>query len=247
MTFIKQHSPKQIADLVFNDPNVAMTIADYAHGLRDKHLLLYGPAGSGKSIAAQMILETRVGDLAGTAVASPIHAKNYAFDDFGPLLNDWSVQKMQGVPRGYTVIDEVDQFSVTMLQKLRAFIDSTELGTIICTTNHLQKLDDPFKDRFRALLVERPTVSDWTARAQSILAAEGVTLTAQQVARLLNGFQGSARQLIEWLEDYVLAHKRQLQSSPSVEPPAVTLNTVTLPTRKTLINGRSLTARGRQQ
>lgn len=241
MSFLTRHSPQQITDLVFRDATVGNIINDYAQGLRDKHLMLYGPAGSGKSIAAQIILNTQAGDLAGSAVARPINPRDYGFEDFDPLLRDWSAQKMHGVARGYTVIDEVDFFSDRMREKLRAFIDSTEMGTIIATTNNLHKLDEPFKDRFRKLLVERPTATDWTTRAQAILAKEGVTLTAQQVSILLKGFQGSARELIEWLEDYTLTFQRQpLISQATAAPPQKPCGIKVLP-GKTLINGHSLT------
>lgn len=239
MSFLTRHSPRQIADLVFRDATVCNIIDDYAQGLRDKHLMLYGPAGSGKSIAAQIILSTQAGDLAGSAVARPINPRDYEREDFEPLLRDWSAQRMNGVARGYTVIDEVDFFSDRMREKLRAFIDSTELGTIIVTTNNLHKLDEPFKDRFRKLLVERPTAADWTARAQTILAAEGVMLTAQQVSILLKGFQGSARELIEWLEDYTLTFKRQstAQHKPAPSPNPCNIKP---PAGKTPINGQKL-------
>lgn len=240
MSFLTRHSPRQIADLVFRDATVGNIIDDYAQGLRDKHLMLYGPAGSGKSIAAQIILSTQAGDLAGSAVARPINPRDYEHEDFEPLLRDWSAQRMNGVARGYTVIDEVDFFSDRMREKLRAFIDSTELGTIIVTTNNLHKLDEPFKDRFRKLLVERPTAADWTARTQAILAAEGVTLTAQQVGILLKGFQGSARELIEWLEDYTLTFKRQSTAQPKPAPSPKFCG-ITLPAGKTMINGQALT------
>lgn len=240
MSFLTRHSPQQIADLVFRDATVGNIINDYAQGLRDKHLMLYGPAGSGKSIAAQIILNTQAGDLAGSAVARPINPRDYGFEDFDPLLRDWSAQKNNGTARGYTVIDEVDFFSDRMREKLRAFIDTTELGTIIVTTNNLHKLDEPFKDRFRKLLVERPTAADWTARAQAILAAEGVILTKQQVDILLNGFQGSARELIEWLEDYTLTFKRQPLNSHATAASAQKPCGIKVLPGKTLINGHSL-------
>ena len=242
MSFLTRHSPRQITDLVFRDATVGAIITDYAHGLRDKHLMLHGPAGSGKSIAAEIILNTRVAELAGSAVACPINPRNYALDNFDPLLRDWSAQKLHGAARGYTVIDEVDFFSTHMQQRLRAFIDSTELGTIIATTNNLHKLDDPFKDRFRKLVVERPKAVNWTARAQAILAAEGVVLTQEQVATLLRGFDGSARELIEWLEDCTLTFKRNPAQIVLPSQIGVAANSGIIPPRgKTLINGRSLT------
>lgn len=238
MTFEKRHTPNQTSDLVFKDPAVHNVITDYAGGLRDRHLLLHGPAGSGKSIAAKMILNTRVGDLAGSSVAQAINPSDYTYQDFNRLLNDWSVQKQHGVPRGYTVIDEIDHFSEKMLKKLRSFIDSTELGTIIATTNNLHKLDDPLKDRFLKQFVERPSATDWTTRAQTILAKEGVNFTAQQVGVLLNSFNGSARSLIDWLEEYSLKYKKNpvpvLPAQPAAGPSTVPLQS------KILINGKKV-------
>lgn len=247
MTFITRHMPQQFTDLVFRDTNVASIIDDYAQGLRDKHLLLHGPAGSGKSIAAQIILKTQLGDLADSSVGKPINPRKYNFDSFDPLLRDWSAQRMHGVARGYTVIDEVDFFSHPMREKLRAFIDSTELGTIIVTTNNLHKLDEPFKDRFRHQLVQRPTSADWTMRAHSILAFEGVQLTIQQVSKLLDDFKGSARELIDWLEDYAFNFKRNpLQAVQLIQPsqsPVITSSVSTPPAGKSLINGRTLNSK----
>ena len=161
----------------------------------------------------------------------------FCFDNFSPLLNDWSTQRMHGVPRGYTLIDEVDFFSDRMRERLRAFIDSTELGTIIATTNNLHLLDDPFKDRFRKLYIERPTSQNWVQRAHAILASEGVNLTTQQVSILLNGFEGSARSLLEWLEDYALALKST--ESPIATRPKSAYSVKAI-AGKTLINGRPL-------
>jgi len=237
MKFINRNKPQQFTDLVFRDTNVAAILQDYSQGLRDKHLLLYGPAGSGKSIAAQTILDTLLGDLAGTVVGKPINASEYSFTDFGSIMNNWNTQKLNGLARCYTLIDEVDLFSDRMLQKLRAFMDGTELGTIICTTNNLHKLDEPFKDRFRCLLVERPVEKDWTKRAQEILASEGVQLTQSEVVTLLNGFNGSARSLMDWLEDYVTL----LKGMPSSQQSAALLakpSGITLKSNKTLVNGR---------
>ena len=104
---------------------------------------------------------------------------------------------------GCVVIDEVDQFSTAMQQKLRAFVDRYTMGLIISTTNNLHAVDQPFQDRCRCLKVAYPSVSQWLPRAQAILAREGIELTAEQTQDLLNGFQNSGRKLMDWLEDTV--------------------------------------------
>jgi hypothetical protein len=122
-----------------------------------------------------------------------------------------------------------------MRERLRAFLDSTELGTIIATSNNLHLLDDPFKDRFRKLHIVRPTAQDWVQRAQTVMASEGVNLATQQVSMLLNGFEGSARNMMDWLEDYVFALKRNATFSAL---PATAVGCVKPAPGVSLINGK---------
>ena len=59
MSFIKNHEPKSLNELVFHDANVRTLITEYAQGERTKHLLLHGPVGTGKTIASKMIYDQR--------------------------------------------------------------------------------------------------------------------------------------------------------------------------------------------
>lgn len=236
MTFATRHHPQTVQQLVFRDPIVARIIDDYAAGVRRQHLLLHGPAGSGKSIAAQIILDTYLANFVGTVLTKPINPRNYSYPDFDIVINTWNAQLMNGAPHGLTIIDEVDFFPSAMKQKLRAFIDGTQLGTIIATTNNLHKLDEPFKDRFRQVFVERPLNVDWTERAQEILTAEGINLDTTQTKTLLNNFEGSARNLINFLEDATLT----LKASPTqatVLPPSIPVPQTL--SGKTVVNGSS--------
>lgn len=236
MTFVTRHHPNTLQQLVFRDPAVARIIADYASGTRTQHLLLHGPAGSGKSIAAQIIINTHLAGLTGTVLSQPIHPRDYPHSDFNLVMNTWNIQLLNGASHGLTIIDEIDFFSLNMQQKLRAFMANTQLGTIIATTNNLHKLDEPLKDRFRQVFVERPSSADWVKRAQDILVIEGVNLNAVQTATLLKGFEGSARSLINFLEDTVLT----LKASPTqVASLPFSLPTLQILSGKTLINGRS--------
>lgn len=52
MKFDKKHRPQALNDVIFADADVKQTLEDYANNQRDKHLLLYGPKGTGKSVSA---------------------------------------------------------------------------------------------------------------------------------------------------------------------------------------------------
>lgn len=219
MTFEEKHQPRSISDLVFRDPHVAQTIGEYAAGQRTKHLLLYGPPGSGKSEAARVLVDTLCPGTAGSFANEHINPKNFGKDGFNKIENQWNAQlSFGGAARGYVVIDEVDWFALNKLHELRGFIDDTHAGTIICTTNNLHDLDDPLKSRFLKLRVEWPTVADWIPRAQAIMAAEGFELTHGEMELLLNGFAGDARALTDWLQECVLRLNVPSSVQPAITP-----------------------------
>lgn len=230
MRFDKKHRPKQLTEVVFADPAVEQTLHDYASNQRDKHLLLYGPKGTGKSVSARLVLKERMGFSWQAGLGDPWNAKSYQAenDSFGPVLTQWNWQLSMGMHTGCSVFDELDQFTLPMQHKLRAFIEDYEMGMIIATTNNLHLIDGPLKDRFRPLLVEYPSVSQWVPRVVAVMAAEDIPVTPAQAAGLLNGFAGSGRTLDDWMEDYVFRLKRivaHVTTRPvSAQPRAQSIN-----------------------
>ena len=229
MKFDKKHRPQVLSDVIFASNDVQQTLEDYANNKRDKHLLLYGPQGTGKSVSAELVLKERLGSMWQAGLAEPFNAKSYAaqHDNFGVMLNQWNWQSSMGAKTGCSVIDEIDQFTLPMQHKLRAFIDQYEMGLVIATTNNLHLVDGPLKDRFRPVFVEYPSVAQWVPRVVAVMTAEGIPITSSQAQVLLNGFEGSGRTLNDWIEDYVLrlqgaVHKltRPLASgaTPSLAP-----------------------------
>ena len=222
MKFDKKHRPQTLADVVYADAAVEQALNDYANNQRDKHLLLYGPKGTGKSVSAQLVLNERMAILGQTGLNDIWNAKAYqaAHDTFDPVMMQWNLQLSLGANSGCSVFDEIDQFTLPMQQKLRAFIDQYEMGMVIATTNNLHLVDGPLKDRFRPLFVEYPSVQQWVPRVVAVLGREGIPITPSQATGLLEGFEGSGRTLDDWMEDYVLRLERMMTqfSTPLAQP-----------------------------
>lgn len=221
MKFDKKHRPQTLNDVIFASAEVKQVLEDYADNQRDKHLLLYGEKGTGKSVSATLVLKERLGAIWQAGLGDPWNAKAYQaeHDTFGPILTQWNWQLSMGARTGVSVFDEIDQFTLPMQEKLRAFIDDYEIGMIIATTNKLHRIDGPLKDRFRPLFVEYPSVAQWVPRVVSVLAAEGIPVTQAQAAGLLQGFTGSGRKLDDWMEDYVFRLQR-VMTQATAQPPA---------------------------
>jgi DNA polymerase III delta prime subunit len=89
--------------------------------------------------------------------------------------------------------------------------DKRHLIRFIATTNHKSRMMGAVLSRFRVLELDSPSNADWVDRAHTILQAEGLRPTIQDVAQMLQSFDGSARDLIDLLEETVIASKAAAQ------------------------------------
>lgn len=208
MTFRQRHVPQSFGDLVFADQSIQQLVADYVHGIREHHLMLHGPAGSGKTQAAHIILKSQLGDLYGTSIAEVFNGKGLTLKDITSMESMYLWQ-VNSCGKAVFLVDEVDFADTAARQALRAFIDSKAYVTLICTTNNLHKLDIPFQNRFDKRGVLLPTLQQWLPRAQAIMRAEGYELTYAQLTQALVGFNGSARDLFNELENFLLTLKKK--------------------------------------
>jgi DNA polymerase III delta prime subunit len=92
--------------------------------------------------------------------------------------------------------------------KTREFMDDKRhLIRFVATTNHKNRFMGAMLSRFRVVDLMPPSNLDWVNRAQAILEAEGLSPTRNDVVLMLQHFQGSARDLIDLLEETVIASK----------------------------------------
>ena len=225
MTFYTRHEPKSFNDLVFHDPKVAETIRQYTTGVRPKHLLLYGPTGSGKSIAAEIIVNTCLASSGGSAAIVKLDLLDLEAKGFDLVSNSWGFQRLCGATRCYAIIDEIDHLKQTKLREMRTFMDTASYVTFVCTTNNLHELDAPLQNRFKKLHVELPTADDWIPRAMHIMQAEGYSVSEKQLKLLLNADAYSARDLMDQLEEGIL----KIQSKALTTTPATAQSSNVVP------------------
>lgn len=213
-SFFDRHQPKTVDDLVFADSHVRDLVVDYVNGTRDRHVLLHGPKGSGKSEAARIMQEAMIG--AGN-IQDRHNARSMRKVDFEHILNAWNAQMgVGGAARGCTVIDEVDQLSDALKDQLQAFADNyRRLGTLICTTNYPEKLSEPLRNRFKNVLVRTPSASDFVQRAGQIMQAEGISLPVPVLADVMAKCDGSIRDYVDHLEDALIGARKVAASAPT--------------------------------
>lgn len=205
----RKFHPKKVGDLVISDPRTRQRIAEYANGTRDDNLILHGPRGTGKSTAAQVIAETRCGDA--NLVRTYIGA-DFTTDNFDMILNDWSWQRVNGVALPTVVIDEIDQIKAVDQHRMRSFVEQHDWGSIIGTTNKRYEMDKPLVDRFDSVELPPVEVEAWVERACEIFTAEGVAHTPENARKVIATSDGSIRDTLRAISDFVIAKRNGKQS-----------------------------------
>ena len=209
MSYGKKYEPKSVDDLVIEDPDTHQRIREYAEGQRSENLILHGPRGTGKSSAARVIAGTRCGDIDAVPVYDGV---DFGTDSFDKILNDWQWQQINGIANPTVVIDEFDQIKPADMYRFRSFVERHRWGKIVVTTNNLHRIDAALNDRFDA--VELPVVSTdaWVKRACDIFTAECVEHTPDIAREIVATNNGSIRDTLRAIEDYVIAKRNGEQS-----------------------------------
>ena len=103
------------------------------------------------------------------------------------------------------VLNTIDTLDLRTQQPVfRDFMDAKRsFIRFIATTNHKSRILGAILSRFRVVDLIPPTNQDWVSRAKAILEEEGMSPSTRDVALMLQSFEGSARDLIDLLEEAV--------------------------------------------
>jgi replication-associated recombination protein RarA len=187
----------------------AAIIKSYVDGPPAKPLLLAGPPGAGKTEAARVIAQSYF-------ASRNIQSHKWEFNGASAgkkleehIMAEVNHQMFANSDKALIVINEIDELDLRSVQPvLREFMDDKRhLIRFVATTNHKNRIMGALLSRFRVVDLVPPSKLDWVNRAKLILEAEGLSPARADVVQMLQNFQGSARDLIDLLEETVVASK----------------------------------------
>lgn len=220
MNYADTYGPKVLSDFHHDDQKLA--VMNYAGGNNTRPLLLYGPAGTGKTAFAWMLAENLCADVSQHDIMFINGSMENSIDTVREKIATFaSVTKFNEKGLSIIIIDEADGFSGSAQNALKAEIDRLMPYTLfILTTNHLEKLAAPIRDRCKVAHCPWPMPGELLPLAQVILAAEGEAVSDEKLLQVLGAdyayIKGlSYRQMFQRLEDLVGLRKLRGMGNPT--------------------------------
>lgn len=210
MEFENRFRPQVWDDLIFADMDNEAELRRYADGRSYGNILLHGPYGSGKTATAKVIAASSAGVTVDACNLDIAELK----DNLDARVAVWAEGGRFGYTRWqygsnhpYAICNEIDEFPRELQLKLRGIMDSLRIGRFIFTTNRLDQVDGGLIDRCNVYQLLVPPATAWATRAVSICAAEGLSVTTEEIVAMLDEAGGSIRATIRSLERLVLGMK----------------------------------------
>jgi replication factor C small subunit len=166
------YRPKTIGDYVFTDANLRQQVTHWLKERTIPHLMFSGSPGTGKTTLAKILInELGVEDF------DVLHINASRDNNVDTIRNrvEGFVQTMPFGDFKIVLLDEADYLSLNAQAVLRGLTESyASSSRFIITCNYPHKIMPALHSRFQGFHIDKTDVTEFTARAATVLVTEGV-------------------------------------------------------------------------
>jgi DNA polymerase III delta prime subunit len=205
------YRPKTVDEYVFTDDKVREQVKVWIEQKNIPHLLLYGPAGTGKTTLAKVLV-------------NQLEIDPYDFLQVNASRDngvDFLKSKIEGfvstIPFGdlkIVLLDEADYLSQPAQGILRGLLETyAETARFILTCNFHHKIIPPLKSRCTELHIDKTDQTEFTHRAATILVSENVDFDLDTLDTYVKATYPDLRKCLNLLQPNSVTGKLQLMGN----------------------------------
>ena len=204
---VEKYRPYKLENYVGNE-NIKKSISKYLEQNDIQNLIFYGPAGTGKTTLAKLIVKNLDCD----------HIYINASDERGIETIRDKVSSFASVasfkPIKVVILDEADFLTIQAQASLRNIIETFSRTTrFIMTCNFVERIIDPLQSRCQVLKIVPPTKKDIAKHLNWILQQEMIMHDVNDLAPLVNQYYPDLRKCINIIQLSTQDNALQLDKS----------------------------------
>ena len=203
----EKYRPIVLDDYVGND-KLKSSIAKQLEQNDIQNYLLYGPAGTGKTTLAKLIVKNLDCDYL-YINASDERGIETIRDKVSGFASVMSFKSIKVV-----ILDEADFLTIQAQASLRNIVESFSRTTrFIMTCNYVERIIDPLQSRCQVLKIVPPTKKEVAVHLAGICDKEGIKYEPTAIGKIVNQYYPDLRKMLNTIQTSSTKGKLELDDS----------------------------------
>ena len=191
---VEKYRSKDLSEYVGNE-HIKKTIEQYLGQNDIQNLIFYGPAGTGKTTLAKLIVNNLDCDYL-YINASDERGIETIRDKVSGFASTASFKPLKVV-----ILDEADFLTIQAQASLRNVIETFSRTTrFIMTCNYVERIIDPLQSRCQVLKIVPPSKKEVAIHLTSVMAIEGTTYDLEDIKTIVNQYYPDLRKCLNTIQ-----------------------------------------------